>query len=162
MRLCSRCLAARDLNRVILPPVDDVLGAEAADCWRDFASASESEAKAIEQIENAVRERTATAPSLRVPPRDALSRRSASWSRWVSLGMLAHTFVAVARATSTDPSRAEPTDSARLTRSSNRSRHVFQATCGAIHRPAQRRPSPGSSSRPRACQPGAWSAHHND
>jgi hypothetical protein len=48
-----------DLNRVILPPVDDAPGAEAMDCWRDFAAASEAEAKAIETVEIAVQERIA-------------------------------------------------------------------------------------------------------
>ncbi len=47
-----------DLDRVILPPVDDAMGDVALECWRDFASANVAEAQAIHQLETAIRERT--------------------------------------------------------------------------------------------------------
>lgn len=46
-----------DLNRVLLPPVDNGLGDRAMECWRDFAVASEEEATAIATVERAIQDR---------------------------------------------------------------------------------------------------------
>lgn len=43
-----------DLNRVILPPVDEERGAAALECWQDFGSANQLEAEAIATLEAAI------------------------------------------------------------------------------------------------------------
>lgn len=48
-----------DLNRVVLPPIDDARGTEALDCWRDLSEANMAEARAIHRLQAAIEERTA-------------------------------------------------------------------------------------------------------
>jgi len=43
-----------DLNKVLLPPVDESRGDAAWDCWRDFSRASVLEAGAIQRLETAM------------------------------------------------------------------------------------------------------------
>lgn len=45
---------ASDLNRVVLPPVDDERGTAALECWQDFGTANELEAEAIATLEAAI------------------------------------------------------------------------------------------------------------
>ncbi|MDQ3402672.1 MAG: hypothetical protein M3548_04665, partial [Actinomycetota bacterium] len=40
-----------DLNNVILPPMDETRGDEAAECWRDMSEAGEAEVVAITALE---------------------------------------------------------------------------------------------------------------
>ncbi|QFG23444.1 hypothetical protein [Actinomadura sp. WMMB 499] len=45
---------ASDLGKVILPPMDNVLGDTAIDCWNSFAEASETESRAIQMLESEI------------------------------------------------------------------------------------------------------------
>lgn len=45
----------RDLDRVILPPVDDEKGDEAAQAWADLSSANEYERRAVDSLETAIK-----------------------------------------------------------------------------------------------------------
>lgn len=43
-----------DLDRVVLPPVDDTRGAAALECWQNFGTANELESEAIARLEAAI------------------------------------------------------------------------------------------------------------
>ncbi|WP_157845498.1 hypothetical protein [Kitasatospora phosalacinea] len=43
-----------DLGEVILPPVDDLFGGSASECWEDFAEASKAESRAINLLESEI------------------------------------------------------------------------------------------------------------
>lgn len=43
-----------DLDDVILPPIDEVLGDAAYQCWKDFAEANRLEANAIDRLESSM------------------------------------------------------------------------------------------------------------